>query len=131
MRFISLVALLVAAPAWAEDLPAVDLPLARVFPGGDGASADTLERPLKELPQAHLTKSGKKHAAKKIVVHKSKRRLDVYADEVLLKSYLVNLGLSPVGTKEHEGDARTPEGELFICSTAKAEEAPAAPVETK
>lgn len=92
------------------------LPEQQVFPGTDGASAATLDTPLAELVAKFVAKRGKKTFAKRIVVHKARRRMDVFADEVLLKSYVVNLGPEPVGTKAWEGDGRTPEGELFICS---------------
>jgi murein L,D-transpeptidase YafK len=116
MRFAGLLLLLLGSPALADGLAPVILTSSKVFPGDDGASADSLEQPLAAAVRAYQTKSGRRKFAKKIVVHKARRRLDVFADGVLLKSYLVNLGLSPEGTKLQEGDARTPEGELFICS---------------
>jgi murein L,D-transpeptidase YafK len=45
-----------------------------------------------------------------IVVEKSARRLSLYSHNVLLKKYEISLGRSPEGKKQHEGDARTPEG---------------------
>jgi len=48
--------------------------------------------------------------ADRVVVSKSKRQLDLYANGKLLKSYVVSLGRNPVGPKRQEGDKRTPEG---------------------
>ena len=46
----------------------------------------------------------------RIVVQKSARKLFVYRDGRLLKSYSVALGSNPVGPKLQEGDLKTPEG---------------------
>jgi murein L,D-transpeptidase YafK len=50
----------------------------------------------------------------RIVVRKSERRMDVYSDGVLIKTYSISLGRNPVGDKEKKGDKRTPEGKYFI-----------------
>lgn len=52
--------------------------------------------------------------ADRIVVYKSERRLDLYRDGKLLKSYHASLGRQPVGPKRREGDGRTPEGSYVI-----------------
>lgn len=43
-------------------------------------------------------------------VEKSARRLSLLRNGVVLKQYRVSLGRAPVGAKEREGDAKTPEG---------------------
>jgi len=48
--------------------------------------------------------------ADRVMVLKSKRQLELYANGKLLRSYVVSLGRHPVGPKEREGDKRTPEG---------------------
>lgn len=48
--------------------------------------------------------------ADRIVVEKSARRLTLFNNGRVLKSYSVALGRAPVGAKEYEGDQRTPEG---------------------
>ena len=48
--------------------------------------------------------------ADRVVVLKSERRLELYANGKLLKRYGVSLGRNPAGPKEREGDNRTPEG---------------------
>jgi murein L,D-transpeptidase YafK len=50
----------------------------------------------------------------KVLVEKSARRLSVYSHGALLRTYAVALGRAPVGTKEREGDRRTPEGNYTI-----------------
>ena len=51
-----------------------------------------------------------------VVIKKSARRLDVYSDNRLIKSYKIGLGLRPVGAKEIQGDKKTPEGTYYVCS---------------
>lgn len=50
----------------------------------------------------------------RIEVYKSKRKMNVYSDEVLLKTYKIALGKNPIGHKEFEGDCKTPEGTYTI-----------------
>ena len=52
----------------------------------------------------------------RIVVEKSARRLSVWKDGKKLKNYRVALGRNPVGAKQEEGDAKTPEGVYKIDS---------------
>ncbi|WP_207420274.1 L,D-transpeptidase family protein [Desertivirga brevis] len=46
----------------------------------------------------------------KILVLKAKRKLLVYSNGTLVKSYTIALGRSPIGDKQFEGDNKTPEG---------------------
>jgi hypothetical protein len=108
-------AALIPGPTLGQD-DLVHLSGSRVFPGNDGASASTLDRPLSELIDTWKKATGKKQFRKSIVIHKSRRRMDVFADDTILKSYIINLGLSPTGDKRKRGDMRTPEGDLFICT---------------
>jgi murein L,D-transpeptidase YafK len=48
--------------------------------------------------------------ADRVVVEKSARRLRLFQNGRVLKTYSVALGRAPIGPKEHEGDQRTPEG---------------------
>jgi murein L,D-transpeptidase YafK len=59
-------------------------------------------------PRLHGTR------AELLVVHKSARRLLVYAHGSVLRSYAIALGRNPVGAKRREGDDRTPEGRYII-----------------
>ncbi|GGB72540.1 hypothetical protein GCM10007424_10600 [Flavobacterium suaedae] len=50
----------------------------------------------------------------RLVVYKSKRIMEAYSGNELLKTYKIALGKNPVGHKEYEGDNRTPEGDYII-----------------
>jgi len=50
----------------------------------------------------------------KILVLKSKRQLQVFSKNELLKSYKISLGRKPIGAKQFEGDDKTPEGKYTI-----------------
>lgn len=58
--------------------------------------------PEKKLPKGKIID--------KIEVYKSKRKMLVYSEGKLLKTYTISLGRNPVGHKEVEGDFKTPEG---------------------
>jgi len=49
-----------------------------------------------------------------IVIEKSQRRIALERDGVVLKSYEMSLGSSPLGHKRQEGDGKTPEGIYVI-----------------
>jgi len=49
----------------------------------------------------------------KLVVYKSKRKMEAYSEGKILKTYAIALGKNPVGHKQFEGDNKTPEG-LYI-----------------
>jgi hypothetical protein len=89
---------------------------ARVFPGTDGASPALLDVQLASQLRDWRAHHPGRQMTKRLVLHKARRRLDVFAGTELLKVYLVNLGYAPVGAKETRGDMKTPEGHLFICS---------------
>ena len=50
----------------------------------------------------------------KIVVEKSKRKLYLYSNGKVIKTYRIALGRNPVGDKKFEGDKKTPEGIYYI-----------------
>jgi murein L,D-transpeptidase YafK len=50
----------------------------------------------------------------RIVVYKKDRKLELYSDQKLLRTYRVGLGFSPVADKQREGDGATPEGDFYI-----------------
>jgi murein L,D-transpeptidase YafK len=52
--------------------------------------------------------------ADSIVIEKKARRLNLYHQGRLLRTYRVALGANPVGDKRFAGDRRTPEGVFFI-----------------
>lgn len=49
-----------------------------------------------------------------LIVRKKARRLEVFENEKLVKTYRVALGFAPAGDKESEGDGRTPEGDFYV-----------------
>jgi hypothetical protein len=51
----------------------------------------------------------------RIYVYKSKRRLMLVENDILIRDYRIALGPRPSGDKLIQGDGRTPEGEFFIC----------------
>src|SRR5215831_18188243 len=50
----------------------------------------------------------------RIVVKKAQRKLLLYSEDRLVRTYHVGLGLSPAGDKIRQGDRRTPEGNFYI-----------------
>jgi len=50
----------------------------------------------------------------RIVVFKSKRRLELYSNGALVRTYRVGLGLNPIADKQRQGDRATPEGEFYV-----------------
>jgi L,D-transpeptidase catalytic domain len=53
--------------------------------------------------------------APRIVISKSARRLELYANGHIVRTYRIALGLNPTDNKERQGDRRTPEGDFYIC----------------
>src|SRR5947209_9696252 len=53
--------------------------------------------------------------APRIVISKSTRRLELYSDGRVVRTYQIALGLNPTDDKERPGDRRTPEGDFYIC----------------
>lgn len=49
----------------------------------------------------------------KLLVEKSKRRMTVFSQGKVLKTYKIALGASPAGHKQFEGDGKTPEGNKY------------------
>lgn len=52
--------------------------------------------------------------ADKVVVEKGARKLHLIKDGEAFRSYNIALGIRPEGTKQHEGDYRTPEGRYLL-----------------
>lgn len=49
-----------------------------------------------------------------VQVHKADRKMYLFHNEKILKTYDVALGFAPVGPKQFEGDGKTPEGLYYI-----------------
>ena len=52
--------------------------------------------------------------SREIVVYKARRQLEIWENGARLKAFSVGIGKNALGTKEREGDGRTPEGEYRI-----------------
>ncbi len=52
--------------------------------------------------------------ANMIIIWKAKRRMSLFHNQNLIKTYKIRLGFNPIGHKQKEGDGRTPEGRYFI-----------------
>ncbi len=50
----------------------------------------------------------------RVLVEKSRHRLSLFADGVLIKRYWIALGPNPAGPKQQRGDGRTPEGRYLL-----------------
>ena len=52
--------------------------------------------------------------ANMIIIWKRKRKMALFYNRTLIKTYSIRLGFNPIGHKQREGDGRTPEGRYFI-----------------
>jgi len=50
----------------------------------------------------------------KIEILKSARKMNVYQNGKILKTYKIALGTNPIGPKEFQGDGKTPEGKYKV-----------------
>ena len=50
----------------------------------------------------------------RIVIEKAARRMQLYQDGKVVRTYRIALGFAPEGDKERQGDGKTPEGEFTI-----------------
>ena len=94
------------------------------FPGGwikNRLQSNVTESKLKRAKQrynAFLAENGLTHPLKDISIKivKSERKLFLYSEGGLLKTYQIGLGGSPEGHKKIQGDQKTPVGEYYICT---------------
>ena len=56
----------------------------------------------------------KSERADRVLIEKAARRLTLFRDGKVLKTYEIALGFAPKGDKEREGDGKTPEGHYRI-----------------
>jgi len=73
---------------------------------------EKLESDAQSTPQKAALKLPLKNPL--IVVIKSKRRLELYSDSALVRTYKVGLGLNPIPDKIRQGDHATPEGHYYV-----------------
>lgn len=50
-----------------------------------------------------------------IVIYKKERKLELWKDRAVLKTYKIALGFQPLGKKLKSGDGKTPEGKYYVC----------------
>lgn len=50
----------------------------------------------------------------RIVIEKAARRMELYQDGEVVRTYRIALGFTPEGDKQRQGDGKTPEGEFTI-----------------
>lgn len=81
------------------------------FISGQSKALTLTERQKQLLAQPVLSKGIK---IDKLVVYKSKREMQAYAQGKLVKTYPIALGRNPLGHKQFEGDKKTPEGVYYI-----------------
>lgn len=72
----------------------------------------TLKECQEELLEAEDFSPGR--SIDKIVVVKKERKMYLYKDNKIQNTLPISLGKDPVGTKEQQGDNKTPEGEFWI-----------------
>src|SRR3954469_4769224 len=77
---------------------------AALFGDARGISREPLDAAVQTLPLS----------SPRILIKKSQRRLFLYSNDKLVRTYRIGLGLSPVGDKVRQGDRRTPEGDFYI-----------------
>jgi murein L,D-transpeptidase YafK len=65
------------------------------------------------LWQAPLS-AGEFPVADKVVVEKAARKLHLISNGEAIRTFNIALGIRPEGTKQHEGDFRTPEGRYLL-----------------
>ncbi|HGY9626240.1 L,D-transpeptidase family protein [Pseudomonas juntendi] len=75
------------------------------------AFTETIIRKPQDATQSSVTRQP---LVDKVLVLKSERRLQLISRGEPLKTYRISLGKQPKGTKEREGDNRTPEGLYWL-----------------
>ncbi|MDQ3907026.1 MAG: L,D-transpeptidase [Acidobacteriota bacterium] len=51
----------------------------------------------------------------RILISKGARRLELYSDGRVVRTYRIGLGKNPIDDKERARDYRTPEGDFYVC----------------
>ena len=73
-----------------------------------------LKKTIEDLEQKIFAFAIKLGPADKILIEKKQRRLLLISNGTVIKTYKIALGGNPEGTKERQGDNKTPEGIYFI-----------------
>ena len=59
------------------------------------------------------------NTSSEIIIYKEERELELIVDSKCIGLFKIALSTEPNGTKDKEGDKRTPEGEYYICTRAE------------
>ena len=62
-----------------------------------------------------ITRAGA-NTASEIIIYKEERELELIVDSNCIGLFKIALSAEPNGTKDKEGDKRTPEGEYYVCT---------------
>src|SRR5439155_1181342 len=81
----------------------------RIRRGGNSDRGETVFTDVVAVLLALMIASAPVHADR-VLIQKSARQLTLLRNGKALRTYRVNLGSNPVGTKDRQGDGRTPEG---------------------
>jgi tetratricopeptide (TPR) repeat protein len=87
--------------------------LRREIEGRDNEIAE-LRKKIETLEKKAFAYALRKVSADRIVIEKEARRLTLFTNGEVLKTYRIALGGNPVGPKERQGDHKTPEGTYVI-----------------
>lgn len=90
---------------WAGATGAIAAQGTQAQPAGAGAAARSTPASLSGLPTKSIDY---------VFVEKGARRMSLWSNGWLVKSYPIRLGRTPLGDKVQEGDGRTPEGVYTI-----------------
>jgi len=75
-----------------------------------------LKQQIESLEQKYFAFVLANESADKILIEKKERRLTLFSKGEVLKTYKIALGGNPIGSKERQGDNKTPEGTYIIDS---------------
>ncbi|MGI6705618.1 MAG: L,D-transpeptidase family protein [Clostridia bacterium] len=85
---------------------------------GEGEGQRDIQNDLEASQEDELFFQEPERAPKKVLVevYKGRRILELYGDGILMGRFRISLGKAPEGTKEREGDHKTPEGDYYVCT---------------
>jgi murein L,D-transpeptidase YafK len=86
------------------------------FEAATGRALPVEEPTIQEQKRKHHSGRSVKLSAPvdSIVVYKSQREMTVFCRQKKIKTYIISLGLQPLGKKRFKGDYKTPEGLYYI-----------------
>ena len=88
----------------------------RVGRGRHPAPEPEAEQAAQLLETTSLPENSPVDSPRAVVIHKSERAVGLYLEGRLARTYPCALGSRPLGHKQRAGDARTPEGQYYVCT---------------